>query len=371
MSVATGVTDVDSADLELLRESAARTAVSGEPDQAALLVLRSSGLLGLPVPAAHGGHGGGAREINRVVSRVATANPSLSIVLFQHCAVAARIAEWGTVEQQERFLPPMARGEVLAASAWSETGVGAAKKRLGTTATRQADGGWLLDGAKAFTTGAGIADLYLVLAQTSAPVDDPRSTYGSVGQSFFLVDARAAGVHPDLSLDLVGMRGSATGFLSLRECAVGADASLGPIGEAPRIIAGVRATGATLGAVSVGIAEAVLELTLRHLDSRGLLAAHATRHRMVELGSRVEAARAIVERAGALTSADPSMTTLHSKLFASAVGEEVALDAARLLSSAGYVAGHQLNSLLADARAVALMGPTDELCRELVAAPWA
>ncbi|WP_328603384.1 acyl-CoA/acyl-ACP dehydrogenase [Amycolatopsis sp. NBC_00345] len=371
MPVAASVTDMDSAGLALLRESAARTAGTGAPDPAAIGLLRSSGLLGLPVPAAHGGRDGDAWEVNRAVAQIATANPSVAIVLFQHCAVAARIAEWGTPDQQAALLPAMARGELLAASAWSETGAGAAKKRLSTTASRQPDGGWLLTGAKSFTTGAGIADLYLVLAQTSAPVDDAKSAYGSAGQSFFLVRGGAPGVEPDLSLDLVGMRGSATGFLSLRDCAVGGDALLGPLGEAPAIIAGVRATGATLGAVSVGIAEAVLELTLHHLDSRGLLAAQSVRHRMVELGSRVEAARAIVEWAGSRGAPDPSTTTLHSKLFASAVGEEVGLAAARLLSSAGYVAGHQLNTLLADARAVALMGPTDELCRELVAAPWA
>ena len=194
--------------------------------------------------------------------------------------------------------------------------------------------------------------------------------YGATGQTFFLVTADNPGLVPDLSLDLAGMRGSATGFVTLRQCVVAATDRLGPEGHAPEIIAGVRESGATLGAVAVGTAQAAFDLVVDHAERRGLLERPTVRHRLADLATRLESARALVERAGARTSAAPGMTTLHSKLYASTVAEEICLDVARMLGSAGYVTSSRLNRLLADARAVALMGPTNDLARELVAVTW-
>jgi len=301
---------------------------------------------------------------------VATVNPSVAIILFQHFAVSARIDEWGASEQKAALLPDFAGGRILAASAWSETGAGAAKKKLATTGARLDFDRWLLQGAKSFTTGAGVADIYLVLAQTSAARDDPASSYGSAGQSFFLVRKDNPGLVPDLSLDLVGMRGSATGFVSLRECVVADTDRLGPLGEAPKIIAGVRETGATLGAVAVGIAEAAFGIAVEHAGRLAPDAAQALRHRLVKATTLVAAARALVTTAGQRSSGDPGLITLQSKLFASTVAEQVCVEVARMLGSAGYIVEHRLNRLAADARAIALMGPTNELCRELVAQTW-
>jgi alkylation response protein AidB-like acyl-CoA dehydrogenase len=132
----------------------------------------------------------------------------------------------------------------------------------------------------------------------------------------------------------------------------------------------VRESGASLGAVSVGIARAALELAVRHAEDHGLLELPTVRHRLVDLATRLEAARAVVARAGARTSADPGLTTLHSKLYASAAAEDICLDVARMLGSAGYREGSAIGGLLADARGVAFMGPTNDLCRDLVAAAW-
>jgi alkylation response protein AidB-like acyl-CoA dehydrogenase len=352
--------------LDTLRDAAERSAAGGEPDAAALDALRASGLLGVAVPIVFGGTGGDAAEINRVVARIATVNPSAAIILFQHYAVSARIDEWGTPRQKAELLPALASGRWLAASAWSETGAGAAKKKLGTTGTPLPGDKWLLDGAKSFTTSAGIADLYLVLVQTSDE-DDVTVSYGSAGQSFFLVHGDNLGLVPDLGLDLLGMRGSATGFVSLRECVVADGDRLGPLGAAPAIIAGVRETGATLGAVSVGIARTALDIALTHSARLAPESRTNLRHRLVKLATLVEAAEALVDRAGRRGS---GVTTLLSKLHASTVGEQVCLEVARLLGSAGYIVDHRLNRLTADARAVALMGPTNELCRELVAGTW-
>jgi alkylation response protein AidB-like acyl-CoA dehydrogenase len=354
--------------VDTLRESARLTDATGKPDPAAISGLRSSGVLAVGVPTEYGGRGGDAVLVNRVVERVARFNPSVAIILFQHCAVSARIAEWGTFEQKDNLLPRLASGELLAASSWSEPGAGAAKKKINTTATRLPGDRWVLDGTKSFTTGADVADIYLVLAQSGpACEDESGGAYGASGQSFFLVPGGTPGVIPDLSINLVGMRGSATGFVSLRQCEVDDTDRLGPLGEAPKIIAGVRESGATLGAVSVGIAQSLCDIAAKHF-AKGVQP--ALRYRLVDLATQVEAARALVTYTGQRMSADPGVTTLHSKLFASTVAEQVGTEIARLMGSAGYVVDHQINQLTADARAVGLMGPASDLCRELVFASW-
>ncbi|NGO67963.1 acyl-CoA/acyl-ACP dehydrogenase [Streptomyces sp. SB3404] len=355
---------------ERLRESADLAEVSGEPDRDLLKELRASGLLAAAVPREFGGAGSDPAEVNAIVEELATLNPSMAIIAFQHFAVSARVAEWGTRRQRETLLPRLADGGCLAASAWSETGAGAAKRHLGSTGTRRADGSWVLNGAKSFTTGASVADVYLVLVQSEEPEEGAEGVYGGSGQTFFLVGSDNPGIVPDLSLDLVGMRGSATGFVSLSECVVQDADRLGEEGRAPEIIAGVRESGATLGAVAVGAAQSAFDLALQHLRRRGLLDKPQVRHRVTELATRLEAARAIVERAGARTAPDPGLTTLHSKLHSSAAAEEICLDVARMLGSAGYTTGARLNRILADTRAVALMGPTNDVCRELVAVSW-
>ncbi|WP_103533811.1 acyl-CoA dehydrogenase family protein [Streptomyces sp. SM11] len=359
--------------LERLAACAEAADLTGEPDREAVAVLRESGLTALVVPKCYGGAGADAVALNTCVEQVASVNASAAIMLFQHCAVTSRIVENGSPAQHREVLPKLADGRWLAASAWSESGAGADKKNLATRAHRTPEGDWLLDGAKSFTTSAGLADVYLVLAQTvdEAPAAASRDTgYGSAGQTFFLVPGEHPGLVPDTTMRLTGMRGSATGFVSVRECVVPDSARLGATGVAASIIARVRDSGASLGAVAVGIAQAALDAAHAHAGRRGLYAHQAVRHRLVDLATQVEAARAVVERAGRRSSAAPGMTTLHSKLAASEAAERVVADVARFLGSAGYVETHPINRFGRDARAVALMGPTNDLCKELVSLPW-
>jgi alkylation response protein AidB-like acyl-CoA dehydrogenase len=100
-------------------------------------------------------------------------------------------------------------------------------------------------------------------------------------------------------------------------------------------------------------------------------ASPATRYRLVDLAARLEAVHACVEHAGRRESADPGTTVLFSKLFAASEAEHICAEVQRMLGGAGYLSSHPVNALARDARAVALMGPTNELCRELVSTSWA
>lgn len=353
---------------DTLRRCAAEADTAAALPDEVFAALRRSGVLGAAISTEYGGHGGDALLTNRICEQVAAVDPSVAIILFQHYAVSARISDWGTAAQHERYLPRLAAGEWIAASAWSESGATADKRNLATKAT-PVDGGWVLDGAKTFTTGAGLAQVYLVLAQSSEPTTTT-STYGSDGQTFFLIEADTPGLTANTGMDLVGMRASATGFVELDSCRVADSAVLGPLGGAVGVIASVRESGTTLGAVSAGIAETAYRLALGHAQRRGLEKQQAVRYRLVDLAAQVEAARSLVDSAARRDTAEPGNTTLYSKLIASRISEAVVQEALRLVGSAGFLRSHALNKLARDARAVGLMGPTSDLCRELVSVQW-
>jgi alkylation response protein AidB-like acyl-CoA dehydrogenase len=354
------------ADLErVLRDNAAQADRWALLPGAVLAAVRASGILAEVVPAEHGGAGASALVTNRLVTQMAGADPAAAIVLFQHFAVSARIREWGTPAQLAAYLPRLAGG-CLAASAWSESDAGADKRNISTTAIRK-DDGWIINGTKAFTTGTGLADFYLVLARTG-DAHGPQPDYGSDGQTFFLVDAANPGLRVGKAVDMIGMRASATGFLHLSGCVVPDDAVLGPAGTAASIIAGVRMSGATLGAVSVGIADAAWQVAISHVRQRNLQDDPVIRQRLAEVCTRIAAARAIVEAAGGRQTANPGITTLQSKVVASELAEQVCAEVRDLLGSAGFLRDHPIDRLGRDARAVALMGPTNQLCRRLIAA---
>ena len=350
-----------------ITDAAAEADSSGQPQPQALKELRSSGVLGLSIPYEFGGKGVNARECNQSIAELSSYDASLGIIAFQHQAVARRIVEHGTEEQKQRFLPQMASGELLAASAWSEKGAGANKQRLSTTAIVQADGSWLLNGTKTFTTGAGMAGVYLVLVRTGEE-DASAARYGAGGQTFFLVESERIGVITRTDLDLTGMRSSSTGFLELVNCSVPAANILAPIGRAAEVIADVRRCGLTLGAVSLGIADAALEIACQAvlkqpIDSRQRLVSSV---RLSRMAVQRCAARALVDRAGGCEPDTVGMDTLAAKIFASEVSEQICRETQQILGGSGFLRGTKIDRLCRDSRAIALMGPVNDLALELM-----
>ncbi|MFE9220217.1 acyl-CoA dehydrogenase family protein [Streptomyces lavendulae] len=353
--------------LDEIRARAAASDERGRTDPRSLDALRASGVLALAVPREYGGAGADGRTVNDAVGLVAEADASLAIVLFLHCAVTSRIVRWGTDRQKERYLTAMAAGDCLAASVWSEQNAGASKSSLGTRAVPCGPGTWRIDGSKTFATGAGIADVYLVLAQTSDEAGE--ASYGSTAQSLFLVDAATAGAHTRPGPVLVGMRSSATGLVSFEDCRVAEDARLGRASQTPEIISHPHHLGYTLGAVGVGIAVAALDCALTEAAGRGLLEHQAVRHVLAEVEASVEAAHALVDRAGARAAQHRGYRlALLAKAHASAVAESACARVQRLLGSTAFVTAHPVNRLARDARAIAHMGPPTYLCHEMAGA---
>ena len=169
-----------------------------------------AGLAGILTPEAHGGAGGSHADFIELIENVARADASCAVILDVHLSVGTEpLLVFGNDDQKSRYLPRLARGEWLAAFALTEAAGGSDAVAMRTRAVRDGDT-YVLDGAKAFITGAGDADLYIVMARTGE---------GSHGISAFLVESAMPGVSTGPPLGKMGLHGSWTGSSSSTACA--------------------------------------------------------------------------------------------------------------------------------------------------------
>ncbi|WP_409493564.1 acyl-CoA dehydrogenase family protein [Amycolatopsis sp. cmx-11-12] len=356
---------------ETLRAGARRAHETGQVDPASLEALRRSGLLGMMVHEDHGGWGYDAAAANTVIEAVAADNPSIAIMLYLHCAVVVRIEQYGTEAQKKHWLPRVARGGELVASAWSEPGSTADKRSLSTSAQRDTAGGWEIKGGKTFSTSATVADFFIVLVQLPSTTETAHSTgptYGGSDQALFLVEAATSGVQvPPDALDMAGMRGSGTGMVRFQDVTV-AEGNLLCSGSATtEAIQLPHRLGLTLGAVSVGLAQAAHETALGHARDRELFDEPRFQRQLASTEIAVRSARAAVRDLTAGPAHDRVLRAYCVKVFASTTGETVCGTVRGLLGSAGYLQAHEINRISHDAEAVTHMGPPTHLCLDLIA----
>ncbi len=332
--------------LEAFRSSAVVSESRGEPDPLSRRLLHESGLLKLAIPGTYGGPCLEPAEMNRALSEVAEANPSLAIVVYLHTAVVLRVATFGSPGQQAALFGGILASGDIWASAWSEPGVGADKRVVGTAVTRDA-GLTFIDGRKHFCTGATLAHGALILAQ------EPETP----SQSFWLLPASLHGLSFEPTpMDLLGMRGSGTGSLSLTSCSVTESHQFARERTVSEVMAHPQSVGLSLGAVALGIVRRVIDL-----------AAHRAGD---QLTSRSVAELTLLEgichaQLGAVATAPPAHRETAS-LTAKVVNTRAAVQACarvrELLGSASFMRSHELNQLANDAQALIQMGPTNEQC---------
>src|SRR5262245_27878899 len=183
------------------------------------------GVLGLPMPSASGGSGETLPTTVHTLEGLGYGcrdNGLLFALMAQLWSVQMPILLFGSDEQRDRYLPSLANGTLIGAHAVTEPEAGADVVALRTTA-RAVDGGYVLDGTKAFVTSAPVADLFLVVATT-----DPAS--GRSGLTAFLVDRATPGLEVAEPYEKMGLRTSAMGEVVLTECHVTSAQVLGPVG---------------------------------------------------------------------------------------------------------------------------------------------
>jgi acyl-CoA dehydrogenase family member 9 len=228
--------------------------------------LARTGVLGMTAPKEYGGRGFSQRAYCKILEEIGARCASTSVFTNAHHSIGIRaLLLFGTREQKQRWLPPLAAGQELAAFALTEEEAGSDAANVQTTATPSADGShFILNGEKRYITNASIAQVLTVMARTPVPGSDKTAI------TAFLVTPDIPGFTMlEPRMEKLGIRGTATGRFAMREMAVPKENILGPIGKGLKVALTVLDFGrTTFGACCTGGARTCLELAVAHANKR-------------------------------------------------------------------------------------------------------
>jgi len=321
------------------------------------------GFLGMGTPEEFDGMGLDTVTYLLALEEIAAADASIAVSLSIHNAIpTTMLVRHGTPAQKERWLRPMARGELLAGFTLSEPGSGSDAAALVTRALRDGDG-WVLSGAKAWATNGGTADVMIVMARSER------------GISAFIVPTDARGYRPGKPEDKMGLRASNTVALALEDVRLPADQLLGEDGAGfAYAMEGLDAGRLGIAAQAVGIARRALEHAVAYCAERrqfgqALREFEGVQFKLADMATRVEAARALLHSAAACRDRgdDPGMSASMAKLFASETAMWVTTQAVQLFGGYGYMRDFPVEKLFRDAKVTEIYEGTSEIQRVIIA----
>jgi alkylation response protein AidB-like acyl-CoA dehydrogenase len=335
----------------------------------AIARLAELGLLGMTIPEEHGGAGLDSVTAALAIEEIARGSASLAVTIsVSNSVCGGPIARYGTEEQRRRFLPRLARGEILGGFSLTEPDSGSDAAHLRTRAVSSGDA-YLLTGDKAWVTNVEVGSLFVVLAAT-----DP--SRGAHGITAFLVERDFPGFSFGKVEDKMGLRSSHTGGIHLQECRVPASNRLGGEGEGFRI-AMETLDGARIGiaAQSVGIARGALEESIgfarqRRAFGKNISEFQAIQFMLADMATSIEAARLLVHRAAWLRDQRGRPYTREAsmaKLFASEMVNRVAYLAVQIHGAYGYSREYPVERYYRDARVTTIYEGTSEIQRMVIA----
>jgi alkylation response protein AidB-like acyl-CoA dehydrogenase len=351
-----------------VRPVAGRLERAGEYPEALIEQMKEMGVFGLAVPPRWSESAVSARCFALVTEELARGWMSLAGAMGGHSVVALLLARFGTPEQQERWLPRMATGEVRAAMALTEAGGGSDLQAIRTRAVRDGED-YVVDGSKLWITNARHAGLIATLVKT-----DPEARPRHTGTSVLLVEPGQVEVSRDLPK--LGYRGVESCELAFSGSRVPATALLG--GEEghgfAQFMAGLELGRVQVAARAVGVAQAALDDALGYARQRETFGRPIWQHQSVgnllaDMATRVRAARLLTLDAAAGIDAGrrSDLEAGMAKLFASEACMQVALDAMRVHGATGYSAEVDVERYFRDAPLMIVGEGTNEIQRTVIA----
>jgi alkylation response protein AidB-like acyl-CoA dehydrogenase len=329
--------------------------------------LAELGFLGVCVPEELGGAGAGFLSYVLVLEELSRADAGIGVTVAVHTSAATLpILAFGTEEQKERFVPPLARGERIGAFALTESGSGSDAGSLRTRADRNGDG-WVLNGAKQWITNGSVAGTFVLFART-----DP-DTAGARGVSCFLLDAQHVRVTREE--EKLGLNSSSTSDLVLEEASVGPERLLHEEGR------GFRVAMATLDGGRIGIAAQALGIAQAAYDAayayslereqfgRRISAFQAIQWKLANMATEIHAARLLTYRAAWLKEQGRPHTAegAKAKLFASELARRQTAEAIQVLGGYGYTKESPVERYYRDAKVTEIYEGTNEIQRLVIA----
>jgi isovaleryl-CoA dehydrogenase len=332
---------------------------------ATLEALAAAGGMGIVVPREHGGAGGGLSALAQACESVGSACASSGMVFLMHAVTSATIAGGGG-ERAPSYLQALASGRKLGTLAFSERGTGAHFYAPELQAVAH-NGGVSISGRKSFVTSGGHADVYLVLVQSAS----------GEGLDCFAVERDAEGVRFDGIWHGLGMAGNSSIALELADVHVESSARIGATGAGADLVFSVVAPFFLIGlaAVNVGIAAAALKAATDHAASRRfgdgstLAEVQAIQHLLADMDISVRCARLLVREAAALGDGGDEgalVPIMEAKVTASDAAASVTQRALEVCGGQGYTPALPIERHLRDARAGAVMAPTNGVLRSWI-----
>ncbi len=330
--------------------------------------LAALGLTGLGIEPALGGHGGGLLETAIAIEELARYDPSMSLSLLASLSLATvGIQSFASDAQKRRYVPPLARGEVIGSFAYTEPDAGSDAAGIRATAIRRG-GQFVLNGSKIFITNGDTAETLLVFA-----TQDPAQRHRSI--IALLVERGARGLEQRKQHDKLGMRASATAELFFKDTPVPAANQVGKDGEgfkiAMQILDGSRPV---IGAQAAGIAQGAMDLALRHARRRRqfnqpIADFQGVQWMLADMATRIDASRLLVYRAASLRDRRLPFTKQASmaKLFASETAMQVASAALQLHGGYGYFKESPVERYFRDAKVTEIYEGTSQIQRLVIA----
>ena len=329
--------------------------------------LAELGLMGVCVPEEYGGVGADFLSYILVLEELSRADAGVGVTVAVHTsATTLPILSYGTEEQRSRFVPPLARGELLGAFALTESGSGSDAGALRTTAEPDGDG-WVLTGSKQWITNGSRAGTFVLFART-----DP-ATAGARGVSCFILDAEHVRVTREE--EKLGLNSSTTSDLAIEGARVGRDRLLHDEDRGFRV-AMATLDGGRIGiaAQALGIAQAAFDVASAYAQEREQFGRRigdfqAIQWKLADMSTEIDAARLLTYRAAWLKQEGRPHTAegAKAKLFASEMARRQTAEAIQILGGYGYTKEFPVERFYRDAKITEIYEGTSEIQRLVIA----
>ncbi len=327
------------------------------------------GFLGIAVPEQYGGAGFDNVSYALAMEEISRACASTGVIMsVNNSLVCDPISRFGTDAQKQEWLTPLASGKLLGCFALSEPEAGSDAAAQKTTAEKQADGSWLINGTKNWITNGPVADVCVLFTMNDKAL-------GHKGITAFILPMKTKGVRTGPPDDKLGIRGSKSSQIDLDEVRLPADAVLGDVGRGFAVAMSTLDGGRIgIAAQALGIARAALEDALAYAQQRRTMGKPIIQHqaisfKLADMATEIDAARLLVWRAAWLkdNKLPYGKEASMAKLYASDVANRAAREAIQIFGGNGYVTEFPVERHFRDAKITEIYEGTSEIQRLVIA----
>jgi len=335
-----------------------------EPIPFVLKRMGELGILGLPFPVRYGGGGMDYVAWGLACEELEAVDTSLRVVMSVHTGLCGMtVFQWGTEEQKQKFLLPLARGEKIGCGVFTEPGMGSDVAAMRTSAKRDGDH-YILNGEKMWISLASLADLALVTVKT-----DPSARKPSEGLSSFIVDLHTPGVtHGDIHGKL-GVRAGSTGWINFQDVKVPVENRIGEEGEGFKITMSAFDHGRyTVASGATGIIRAALEASVSYAKTRTTFGQPIAEHQLIKekiakMAQDHEIARLLYLQAGWMQNMGRRSTlqTSYAKKFATEASFSAANEAIQIHGAYGFSDEYDVERYLRNSKGAVIYEGSSEI----------